>query len=379
MQQKINPAHFSRRCAKSAVAGYSKRCRTKAIGLYSGGLDSILAIQIILEAANSDIEIIPVRFITAFFDYKNDDEFKKEAKYLKDKFDLQLRAVDITDDYLKILEHPKFGYGKNLNPCIDCKILMLKKAKKIMRKEKADFIFTGEVIGQRPKSQRMDAMRIIEREAGLDGYLVRPLSAKLLKETMPEKDRLLTREKLLGLNGRGRSAQFELAKKYNIQYFATPSGGCLLTDEEYARKLKIIKNKIGIEEHLLKFLNKGRVFIIDNKLFIVGRNDLENKQLFYLASKKDLLFQPQKITGPLCVFLSNSKVSTYLEDNKKIKILAGICARLSLKGKNTDIKGKIKIQYGFKDKNIDKMEELVLSEETKIAPVTEKELLSHKI
>ncbi len=347
--------------------------KIKAIGLYSGGLDSILAIQIILEAAKDEIEIIPTRFITAFFDYKNDEEFKKETEYLKEKFGLVLRVVGIIDDYLKILNKPKFGYGKNLNPCIDCKILMLAKAKEIMEKEKADFIFTGEVVGQRPKSQKMDTMRIIEREAGLDGYLVRPLSAKLLKETIPEKEGLLKREALLGLNGRGRGNQLELAKKYGIQYFATPSGGCLLTDIEYARKLKIIKDKIGIEGHLLKFLSSGRAFIINKNLFIVGRNEKENKKIIELANEKDLIVEANNISGPACIFLNGSKVLGCLFGIKKLKIVGSICAYYISK-KNKKENNKIEMNYIVKDKEV-----LKVIKTLKVSPIKEEGLREHKV
>jgi len=339
--------------------------KIKAIGLYSGGLDSILAVQAVLDAARIPIEIVLIRFITAFFDYKNEDEFNKESEYLKKRFNIDLKIIDITEDYLEILDKPRYGYGKNLNPCIDCKILMLKKAKEIMEKEKANFVFTGEVIGQRPKSQQKDTMRLIEKGAGLEGYLLRPLSAKLLKEIIAEQDGLMDRKKMLSINGRSRREQLEIAKKNNIKYFATPSGGCLLTDKEYSRKLGIIKEKIGLNAHILKFVGKGRLFIIDKQLFIVGRNELENKKLLKLVKKNDLLFQPEKTPGPLCVFLRTSQVSAYLKDIKKLKVLACICAKYTVKNQKT-----LTIQYGFKKdrlKNIQDLRTLKLSYEINIS------------
>lgn len=326
---------------------------TKAIALYSGGLDSILAIETVLAAAKGQLDIIPIKLITPFFNFKTADEEKKEIDYLKERYDLKLQLINITDDFLKILHKPKYGYGKNLNPCVDCKILMLKKAKEIMKKNKASFIFTGEVAGQRPKSQKIDKLRIIEREAGLDGYVLRPLSAKLLKETITEKNGVIDRNKLFDISGRSRNRQLELAKFYNIEHFATPSGGCLLTDPEYARKLKIIKEKFPVNNHLINFLRWGRIFLIYDYLFIVGRNDFENKQILKFTSKDDLLIQPKEIPGPLCALLGGSKVLGYPEQEKFLKLATSICAKFSIK------EGKlIKVQYGLKNKNIENIENL---------------------
>ncbi|MFH0854226.1 MAG: hypothetical protein V1891_01910 [bacterium] len=347
----------------------------KAICLYSGGLDSILAIQIIRDAAKGEVEIIPIRFITPFFDYKNEEEIKKETAYLKAKFNITLKNIDLTAKYIKLLYSPKYGFGKNLNPCIDCKILMIKTAKKIMEKENANFIFTGEVVGQRPKSQMKNKLFLIEREAKLDGYLLRPLSAKLLDKTIPEKTGIVDRKKLYDINGRSRSVQLKLAEKYNIEYFATPSGGCLLTDFEYARKLKIIKEKIKLTEHLLKFLKWGRIFMVKNKILIIGRNDLENKKLLKLASYNDLLIQPKEIPGPLCVLINNQKASGRLPHQKILKILCSICAKYSFK-KNFNIKSIVKIQFGKKNSTMDNIENLkglLLKEATEIDVIIDKE------
>lgn len=326
----------------------------KAISLYSGGLDSILAIETVLAAATEKIEIIPIKLITPFFNFKTVEEEKKEIDYIKRRFGFELRLIDITDDFLKILDAPKYGYGKNLNPCVDCKILMLKKAKEIMEKNKALFIFTGEVAGQRPKSQKIDKLRIIEKEAGLDDYLLRPLSAKLLKETLAEKNGIIDRNKLFDISGRSRNRQLKMAKFYNIEYFATPSGGCLLTDPEYARKLKIIKEKFHVYNHLLNFLRWGRIFLIDEHLFIVGRNDFENRQILKLVSEDDLLLQPLEIPGPLCVILGGAKVLGYHETSKILNTAASICVKFTVKENK-----KIKVQYGLKNKEMEKIEELI--------------------
>lgn len=354
---------------------------TKAVCLYSGGLDSILAIHLVLKAAELKIVIIPIKFITPFFDYKNKEELEKEAAYLKERFNIKLRTVDLTNEYLRLLDKPKHGFGKNLNPCIDCKILMLEKAKEIMQKEKAEFIFSGEVVGQRPKSQMRDKLLIIEKEAALENILLRPLSAKLLKETAIEKKGILNREKLYDISGRSRSVQLTLAQKFDIRYFTTPSGGCLLTDHEYARKLKIIKEKIKLNSHLVKFLKWGRVFIIKNKLFVVGRNDDENKKLLYLAENRDLIIQPKEIPGPLCVFICDSKVSGHPQDGKFLKVLCSICAKYTLK-RDSDKDKKILVQYGEKSVEMATMvnlRELILKNSLRVKAASKEEIRSYSI
>lgn len=349
----------------------------KAVGLYSGGLDSILAIEAVLAAAKRRIEIIPIKLITPFFNFKTVDDEKKEIDYLKKRFGLELRLIDITDDFLKILDKPKYGYGKNLNPCVDCKILMLKKAKEIMEKNKASFIFTGEVAGQRPKSQKIDKLRIIEREAGLEDYLLRPLSAKLLKETIVEKNGTIDRNKLFDISGRSRDKQLELVKYYNIDYFATPGGGCLLTDPEYARKLKIIKGKFPYNSHLLNFLRWGRIFLIYDHLFIVGRNDFENKKILKLTTEDDLLVKPKEIPGPLCALLSGAKVLRYLDAQKNLTAATSICARFSIKETKA-----IEIQYGLKEKemeNIERLVDLKLENTLIITPIENYDLIQYQV
>lgn len=334
--------------SKWKVISAMDKSKIKAISLYSGGLDSILAIKIVLEAANQGLDIIPIKFFTPFFNYRNEQEKEKERSYLREKFHIELRLIDLTDEFLKILAHPYYGYGKNLNPCIDCRILMLKKAKEVMEKEHAAFILTGEVAGQRPKSQKMDKMKIIEKQAGLNGYVLRPLSAKLLDFTKPEKENIINRSKLFDISGRSRYMQMKLAKKHDIKYFTTPSGGCLLTDPEYARRLKVIMGKAPLDAHIANCLRWGRAFIIGKKLLIVGRNDFENKKLLQLAREKDLLIQPKKIPGPICLFIENRNFIS-----EELNQAVAICAKFTIKETK-----KIKVQYGIKQTLMDSMENL---------------------
>jgi len=198
----------------------------KALGLFSGGLDSIIAAKLIQEQG---IEVELVNFYTPFFPSKNAIRMAEQIK-------IPLKEIDVTKDYLKMLRKPKHGYGSEMNPCIDCKIFMFKKAKAYAKKIGAKFVFTGEVLGERPMSQNRNALELIEKETGLKGKLLRPLSAKLLPTTEAEK-KWIDRNRLLSINGRKRETQLELAKRFGIEGYPTPAGGCLLTDKEFAKKI----------------------------------------------------------------------------------------------------------------------------------------------
>ncbi|MBC7216707.1 MAG: tRNA 4-thiouridine(8) synthase ThiI [Candidatus Caldatribacterium sp.] len=262
----------------------------KAVGLVSGGLDSSIAIALI---RSQGIEVVALNFVSPFFGRKG---FLRRTM---EKLGAELREISVGEEYLDIVKNPRFGYGKNLNPCIDCKIFMLRKAKTIMEEEGASFVFTGEVVGQRPKSQMRDTLRLIERESGLLGLLLRPLSAKLLPPTIPEKEGWVKREELLGISGRGRKEQLELAKRFGIEEYATPAGGCLLTDPIFCERLKDLMEHGPFTFEEIELLKLGRHFRLHGGYkLIVGRDERENKALFSLAKPGDLLFSPQGGKGP---------------------------------------------------------------------------------
>ena len=249
----------------------------KAILLFSDGLDSMLAGLLLKEQG---IKVIPVRFITPFFGWK----YKKNPELFYQKIEeLGFEKgflIDVTDDFLEILKNPRYGYGDYANPCIDCKILMLKKAKKLMIELKADFIATGEVVGQRPMSQNKSSLELIEKRAEVKGILLRPLCAKLLAITEPEKKGLVNREKLLDIYGRRRIRQLELAKKFKIKDLPSPAGGCLLNDPQIgARVLEVIKDKRPLDYNTAQLLTFGRHFLEDNLWIMLGRNQEENQKI----------------------------------------------------------------------------------------------------
>ena len=272
--------------------------KLKAILLFSGGLDSMLAAKILLEQG---IKVFPVFFKSYFF---GPEIAKKSAKILG----LKLRVVDFSKEHLKIVKKPKFGYGSSMNPCLDCHILMLKKAKEIMKKGKFDFVATGEVLGERPMSQNRRALELVEKESSLEGYLLRPLSAKLLKPTIFEEKGLIKRENLLDIRGRSRKRQIELAKKFGIKWFPSPAGGCLLTDLEFGRRLKELLEKYpnfgGDDVEILKV---GRHFWFGKIKIVVGRNESENLKIKKLAKKGDVLVEMKNYPGPTTLIRNYGK------------------------------------------------------------------------
>jgi tRNA U34 2-thiouridine synthase MnmA/TrmU len=213
-----------------------------------------------------------------------------------------LKVFDITDEYLEMFKNPKHGYGANINPCIDCKIFMLKKAKEYMAVAGASFLVTGEVLGERPMSQRKDALNIIEKQAGVRGILLRPLSAKLLPPTEPELSGAVDREKLLDIRGRSRKPQFALAEKFGIKEYPNPSGGCLLTDPGFTRRVKDLMAHEGLTVEGLKLLKTGRHFRIgEASKLVIGRDADENNDLEALALKDDICFRMRDRQGPFSI------------------------------------------------------------------------------
>lgn len=271
----------------------------KAVALISGGLDSTLAARLILEQG---IEVSALNFKTSFClcDKKTETGCINYAKITCENLGIPLKVMNITEDFLAVVKKPKHGYGSGMNPCIDCRILKFKKAKEFMQSIGGSFIITGEVLGQRPMSQHRKAMQIIEIESAMEGLVLRPLSAKLLSETLPEKEGWVKREKLLDFNGRTRRPQMELAKKFDIKDYPCPAGGCLLTDPEFAKRLKDLIRHKELNLDNTELLKLGRHFRISDKAkLVVGRNEKENNRLLGMIREDDYLFMPtEDMAGP---------------------------------------------------------------------------------
>jgi tRNA-specific 2-thiouridylase len=295
---------------------------TKAVGLISGGLDSILAARIVLEQG---IEVIGVAFTTPFFGSQG-------AEQAAEASGIPLRILNITEPHLQMVRSPKHGYGGNMNPCIDCHGLMLKEAGGVMEREGGDFVFTGEVLGQRPMSQNKGALRIVERESGHDGRVLRPLSARLLPETVPEQEGLVDRQRLLAISGRSRKQQLELARHYHITEYLTPAGGCLLTDPIFSRRLRdLFDHQDPVRIRDIEFLKVGRHLRLSPMVkMIVGRNARDNERISQLLIAGDDLIKVENYPGPVCLI-------PYGGSMDDVSRAAAICIRYSDAPKTEEI------------------------------------------
>lgn len=301
----------------------------RAISLISGGLDSELATRIIM---SQGIEVVGLNFKTPFCLCDKKAGCQQEALRVANNLGIEIKIVYLTDDYFEILKNPKYGYGKNLNPCIDCRILMLKHSKKIMNELNASFIVTGEVLGQRPKSQHLNALKIIESETGLEGLIVRPLSAKYLPPTIPEKEGWIDRNKLFDIKGRSRKKQIELAKFFEMKDYPCPSGGCLLTYKEFANKMKdLLKYSKKLTLQDINLLKIGRHFRLSEKFkVIIGRNKEENEKLLNLKKDDYIFLKPLEVKGPVGVGIGEA-------DEKAMSLFASLIAFYS-DGNNREVK-----------------------------------------
>jgi hypothetical protein len=302
--------------------------QTTAIALYSGGLDSTLACRVVAEQG---IRVIGVKFVTPFFGYDLLKHQEQHIRAVKDKYNIDLKLIDITDDYLKLLRNPPHGYGKNFNPCIDCKILLLTKAKEMLAELRASFLITGEVVGQRPMSQRKDTLRVIERDSGCADLLVRPLCAKRLPPTQPEIDGLIDREQLLDFSGRTRAPQIKLAENFGIEDYPSPAGGCTLTDPILSKRIEqYYRQHETILKEDVRLLLVGRQFRLPyGGWLVLGRKEQENEQVLELYQPDDYLLKLENRPGP-------TGLLRYATDHRDLEFAAGLMGRYGGK-KNTDV------------------------------------------
>jgi tRNA U34 2-thiouridine synthase MnmA/TrmU len=282
-----------------------KKARARALLLLSGGLDSVLAGKLLEE---QEVEIVGLTFKSQFFG-------AEEAIRAAEEQDWPLVVVDITEEEIQIVEKPKYGYGKNMNPCIDCHGQMVKIAGQLLKKYQADFVATGEVLGERPKSQNRQALEIVEKMSGIKGLVLRPLSAKLLPVTLVEEKGLVDREKLEDISGKSRKRQIKMAEKYRLKEYPTPAGGCLLTDPGFSSKLKKLLEWRGrLLERDISLIKMGRLFFDEEGFLVIGRNEQENEKLRRIARPDDVLITNASIQGPLTVVRLNVERSGQPEE-----------------------------------------------------------------
>lgn len=266
--------------------------RIRAVGLLSGGLDSALAAKLLLEQG---IEVIGLHL-------ESPTACRSDVRELARELAIPLVVRAKGEEYLRLLRHPRWGYGRNMNPCIDCRLFMFRLARPCMEEHDARFLFTGEVVGQRPMSQTRGALALVDRQSGLEGLILRPLSARLLPETEPERRGWVDRSRLLAISGRTRGGQLALAERHGLRHAQSPGGGCLLTDPSYSARLRGLFEDLPEERTTLDdvaLLRLGRVFRVSPSLRIVlGRDRAENLRLAEFESPERWLVEPLGFGGP---------------------------------------------------------------------------------
>ena len=319
----------------------------KAVALLSGGLDSTLAVKVVMEQG---IEVEAVHFVSVVATCTaQGGRGLASGKAAKD-LGIPLRVFNVSKDFLALVKDPKHGYGSNMNPCIDCRIFMLERGKAYMKSSGASFIITGEVLGQRPMSQRRDAMNLTEKKAGLGGLILRPLSAKFLPPTIPEKEGWVDREKLLGIHGRSRKEQMRLAAQLGIREYPTPAGGCLLTDPGFARRLRdLMDHRPGFSVNDIHLLKIGRHFRFSPATkMIVGRNEEENRKICTFAKSEDILLKLTSFPGPVSLLRGEA-------NEAEVEKAAAITVRYS------KAKGLGKVEVSWRTCSEDSIQSLMVS------------------
>jgi len=289
---------------------------------------------------DQSVDVEAVHFVTPFSKYNYDFIDK-----ISIDFSIKVHVIFLGQDFLDVVVKPRYGYGGQMNPCIDCRILMLKRARELADRIGADFLVTGEVLDERPFSQRLRAMQLIEEETGLKGKVLRPLSAKLLSPTEAEVRGWVNREKLLAIRGRRRAPQMELAAKYGIMDYPTPSGGCLLTDPAFSRRLRDHlkhERKLTLDDAALLMI--GRHFRINGVKVVVGRNKCENESLLKIAESNRMPYLLVKdYKGPVTIIVGESNLTI-------IEKTAAITARYSDAPRETQV--KVLYKRGWEEKEI---------------------------
>jgi tRNA U34 2-thiouridine synthase MnmA/TrmU len=288
--------------------------RVRALALMSGGLDSQLAVCLLRQQG---VEVHAITFESPFFS-------SLRATKAAEQLDLPLRVINFTPDIVRLLEGPEHGFGSQMNPCIDCHIQMLRRAGDVLEDEGFDFLCTGEVANQRPMSQSLKTLELVARASGRETLVVRPLSAKRLPETEPERRGWIDRERLLDIEGRSRKPQMQLAERLGLRDYPTPAGGCLLTEPNFCVRLRDLATHEGLQgERNLALLRIGRHFRLSQSTkFVVGRNEKDNAVLEGTAELYDLLLKTEGVPGP-------TGLLPFTAAESEIQTAAAICARYS--------------------------------------------------
>lgn len=329
--------------------------KRKALALLSGGLDSTLAVKVMLEQG---IDVEALNFTSPFCTCTGKNSgCKSEAVRVAEELQIPIKVMNKGVEYLEIVRKPKHGYGSGMNPCVDCRIFLLRKAKEYMAESGADFIITGEVLGQRPMSQRRDSMRLIERESGLEGLLLRPLSAKHFAPTIPEQEGWVDREKLLGISGRSRKEQMQLAEELDVTNYPCPAGGCLLTEPSFVSKIRdVFDHTDQLDPRDFRLLKIGRHFRVGPRTkVIIGRNEADNLALEGAAQSGEVLVRWADGSSPMGV-VSGKLEPELLETAAKILLRytkAQPGDRCSIKVVQTEEKSLMMVIHEFDEQRVE--------------------------
>ncbi len=312
----------------------------KAIVLVSGGLDSCLAALLLKDQG---IEVVPVNFQIPFCQESGGRASCGDASRIAGLLGIDLKVLHLGDEFIDMVANPRHGRGRNMNPCIDCRIMMLRRAAALLEPEGASFVATGEVLGQRPLSQHLRALELIDRESGIPGLILRPLSAQALSPTVPEREGWVDRGRLLALRGRSRREQFALARRYGIKDPPTPAGGCLLTDPAYSKRLKdVLDHRGSLTVHLAALLRHGRYFRLSpGAMLVVGRNEKDNANLEALREGGEWLLRPVNCVGP-------TAVGTGEFDDGLLERAVSLVARYS----DAPADGMVEVEVGGRDDGV---------------------------
>ncbi len=327
----------------------------KALALLSGGLDSTLAVKVMLEQG---IQVEALNFTSPFCTCTGKNAgCKSEAVRVAEEFGIPIKVMNKGIEYLELVRKPKHGYGKGLNPCIDCRIFLLRKAKEYMAECGADFVITGEVLGQRPMSQRRDTLRLIERESGLEGLLLRPLSARHFAPTIPELEGWIDRSQLPAIQGRSRKDQMQMAEELDIRNYPCPAGGCLLTELSFLSKIKdVFDHSEELKIRDFQMLKVGRHFRVGKgSKAIIGRNEAENQALEKFLQPGEAAIRWIEGSGPMGIVTGNPD-DALLEIAGKILLRYTKAAwndQCSIKVKRGDDEKRMTVRNGFDDSKIE--------------------------
>lgn len=325
--------------------------KVKALSLFSGGLDSILAARVVMAQG---IEVVAVKFVTPFFNYEILDDVDGYVAEVKEKYGITAIVEDISLAYMEMLRQPKYGFGKNFNPCVDCKIFMVSRAREMLAEQGADFIITGEVLGQRPMSQRRDTLNVISRDSDSRSLLLRPLSARLMTPTLPETEGWVDRDRLLNFSGRGRTRQIELAREFGITDYPAPAGGCILADPILSRRIEnfyrddFVVKSADMTVTDIRLLLVGRQFLLPGGGWLVlGRDQRDNSRLERLAEEGDAVLTLNDRPGPIALLRRAASFYPGGEDrDNDLRLAAGLVVRYGKKVKDGPAAGQVEWRMG---------------------------------